>query len=198
MVYVNLLPWRQQRRAELKTRFFVILGIVVVLAGVIILTINGQMKRELIDQEARNNLVRTAQSSLEQDIATITELEKQRAQLIGRLRVIQDLQGRRSIIVHQLDELVRVVPDGVYLTKFIKVGNRFDIEGVAEANNRISHLMRNLSHSIWFRDPVLAEVAASDKKLMNASSRFKLSVFENIPDKEALANSASASAANGS
>jgi len=199
MTLVNLLPWRQQRRAELKTQFFVILGVMVLLAVVVAWGINWQVRQKILVQLARNDLVHTAQSSLEQDIATTTELEKQRSQLIGRLRIIQDLQGRRSIIVHQLDELVRIVPAGVYLTHFAKIDNRFEVEGIAEANNRISHFMRNISRSIWFRNPVLSEVAVTDKKILSATSHFKLTVFENVPDQAALAAyAASTSSANGS
>lgn len=199
MTLVNLLPWRQQRRAELKAQFFVVLGVMILLAVVIVWGINWQVRQEILVQSEKNDLVHTAQSSLEQDIATTTELEKQRAQLIGRLRIIQDLQGRRSIIVHQLDELVRIVPDGVYLTHFSKMDNRFELEGVSEANNRISRFMRNISHSIWFRNPVLSEVAVTDKKILSAASHFKLTVFENIPDQASLAAyAASISSANGS
>lgn len=185
MAHVNLLPWREQRRAELKTQFFIVLGAMALIGIVLILTINGFIREEIQMQNARNDLIRAGQAGLEQDIATITQLEKQRDQLTGRLRVIQDLQGKRSVIVHQLDELARMIPDGVYLTKLSKEEGKFQVEGMAQANAQISHLLRNFSHSVWFKDPVLAGVdATEDQDSKSRGNHFALTVLENIPSAE--------------
>ncbi len=190
MAQVNLLPWREQRRAELKTQFFVVLGVMALIGVVLILTVNGFVQKKIEIQNARNELVKVGQSGLEQDIETIMKLEKQRDQLTGRLRVIQDLQGKRSVIVHQLDELARIIPDGVYLTKLAKQGEKFQVEGIAQANAQISHLLRNFSHSPWFKDPVLAGVdSTSDQNSTARGNHFSLSVLENIPGAEEVKNS---------
>ncbi len=186
MARVNLLPWRQQRRDELKKQFFIILVAAVAFAVISIVLIRWDIGERIQLQTERNLLIQKEQSALQKDIATINELEKQRAQLIERMRVIQDLQGKRSIIVHQFDELVHILPDGVYLTRFSKKDGAFDAEGVAETNNRISHLMRNFSNAVWFKDPVLAEVTATDKTREHSSSHFSLHANENIPDETKL------------
>ena len=189
MAQVNLLPWREQRRAELKTQFFVVLGVMALVGVVLVSSVNGLVQKKIGIQDARNELIKIGQAGLEEDIETITKLEKQRDQLTGRLRVIQDLQGKRSVIVHQLDEITRIIPDGIYLTKLTKEGEKFQVEGIAQVNAQISHLLRNFSHSVWFKDPVLAGVDAREgQDSASRGNHFALSVLENIPGGEQVNN----------
>ncbi len=183
MARINLLPWREERRLELKRQFFVILfGAVLIGAGVVYI-LETKVQGEIEVQRKRIAFVETEQKKLEKDIEEIRELKRKREQLVERMEVIQNLQGNRAIIVHHFDELVRTVPDGVYFTMVSKKGQKFHIEGVAEANNRVSNFMRNLSDSAWFKEPNLAEVTATDKTVDASSSRFVLGVKESSPKK---------------
>ena len=178
MAKINLLPWREERRQELKRQFFVILGGAAIIGAGIVYLAETRIQAQIAQQKARNNFILAEEKRLDESITEIKELKKQREQLIGRMEVIQNLQGNRSIIVHMFDEVARTVPDGIYLQEVEKKGRQFSIKGNAEANNRISNYMRNLNGSEWFTNPNLAEVKAKDN---SEQSSFHLSVEEFSP-----------------
>lgn len=162
MARINLLPWREELRQEKKKEFLTQLGGVCVLAALVgfiwIQAVNGQIDA----QNQRNNRLQSEINRLEEQVKEIQELKKQRKELLDRMKVIQDLEGRRSIIVHYFDELVRATPDGIYITSLSRTGEVFSIEGVGESNNRISNFMRQLDDSDWFANPDLRSVVAKD------------------------------------
>jgi type IV pilus assembly protein PilN len=117
---------------------------------------------------------------LDKQVAEIRELQKRRNQLLDRMRVIQELQGNRPIIVRVLDQLVRTVPDGVFYTNLSTKNKRISITGIAESNNRVSSLMRRLDASDWLANPNLDKVkAASDYG--DQANTFNLSVSVKAP-----------------
>jgi type IV pilus assembly protein PilN len=99
------------------------------------------------------------------------------------MRVIQDLQGKRPVIVRVFDELVRTLPDGLFYKNLKKNGDQIDIVGMAESNSRISALMRRFEESDWFTDPNLANVSAADSSRAGYS-QFNLSVKQKTPEPE--------------
>jgi type IV pilus assembly protein PilN len=103
------------------------------------------------------------------------------------MRVIQQLQGNRPIIVRVLDELVRTVPDGVYYKSLSASGNAVSIEGVAESNNRVSSLMRRLDSSDWLTEPALGGVSAAEE-LGDSAMRFSLTVQIRLPKSDEVAS----------
>ena len=111
---------------------------------------------------------------MEQQIKEIRELKKKRESLIERMKVIQDLQGNRPVVVKIFDEVVRTVPDGVYYKNVKASGDSINIVGFAESNNRVSNLMRNLDSSELFQAPNLSKVQTSGKE--KDSNEFDLSV----------------------
>lgn len=161
MAKINLLPWREELRKQQLQEFAVILGMVVVAA--IIAAFGWKMagERAVDEQKSRNSYVQTQISELEESIKEIEVLQRRRDALIERMNVIQGLQGNRPTIVHVFDEFVTTLPDGVYYTSIKQSGTKFDITGIAESNNRISNLMRNLEASQWFANPNLNRVVAS-------------------------------------
>lgn len=161
MAQINLLPWRDERRAELKRDFLVTLVMVAVLgAGMVLLAdrvVNGQIDY----QRARNDYLTENIKELDKAVAEIRELQKRRNQLIDRMRVIQELQGTRPLIVRVLDQIVRTVPDGVFYSNLTTKGRTISINGIAESNNRVSSLMRRLDASDWLTGPNLDKVSAA-------------------------------------
>lgn len=161
MAQINLLPWREARRQELKKDFLITSALVLALgAGLLLLgdrVVNGQID----DQRARNSYLKENIKELDKAVAEIRELQKRRNQLIDRMRVIQELQGNRPIIVRVLDQLVRTVPDGVFYTSLSTKGKTISISGIAESNNRVSSLMRRLDASDWLASPNLDQVRAA-------------------------------------
>ena len=158
MANINLLPWRDELRAEKKKQFYTVLGLVAALGAVVVFgwltTINGQIEA----QKVRNNLLEREIAQLDKKVDEIKELKKEREQLIERMTVIQKLQGNRPQIVRVFDDFVRRIPDGVYFEEMERKESEVRLMGVAESNNRVSSLMRLLDNSDWLDKPNLISV----------------------------------------
>ena len=184
MAKINLLPWREAYRKEKKDQFIVILvGVFIVAAFVAYLWVSG-VESAIDNQNARNRLLETEIAVLEKQVQEIAELKKVRDDLLTRIKVIQDLEGTRPVIVRYFDEFVRAVPDGVYLNSIVRSGEVISIEGIAESTNRVSSLMRNLDQSDWFAAPNLTSVTAAPAEGEQANS-FKMTVRTSAPKDQA-------------
>lgn len=180
MTRINLLPWREEYREEKKKEFVVQFAAVCVLAAVLAYAWFQVVANAVDNQNQRNAILQSEINLLQQQVKEIQELKKRRAELVDRMKVIQDLQGTRPIIVRYFDELVRAVPDGIYLTSLARQGDTITIEGVTESNNRVSSFMRRLDDSEWFADPNLRSVTA-DPKLGEQASRFSMLIKAVLP-----------------
>ncbi|MEM1404950.1 MAG: PilN domain-containing protein [Pseudomonadota bacterium] len=180
MAKINLLPWREARREELKKTFLTVLGLVAAIGVVLIVAADRVVNSQIDDQRARNDYLSTNIRDLDRQVEEIKDLQRKRNQLIDRMRVIQELQGNRPIIVRVLDQLVRTVPDGVFYTSVAARANTLSIDGVAESNNRVSSLMRRLDASDWLKDPNLDAVRAAPRYGDQANT-FDLSVQVDLP-----------------
>lgn len=180
MARINLLPWREAYRQEKKKEFIGILVGVLILAGLVAYLWVSSIQSSISDQEARNRLLKTEISALEAAVAEIRELREKRDQLLARMRVIQDLEGKRPVIVRYFDEMVRAVPDGVFLNRMERQGEVILLEGIAESNNRVSSFMRNLDESDWFAAPNLSSVIAAPEQGEQANA-FRMSVRTSAP-----------------
>ncbi len=161
---INLLPWREERRKQRQNEFIAMLAFAALLAGLIFWLWKGMVEGDIADQQTRNNHIQSEIAKLDTQIKEINELQRRRDQLVARMTVIQELQGNRPTIVYVFDQLVRTLPEGVYYTLVERTGDSYRIEGVAESNNRISRLMRNLAASDWFVDPYLRNVNAPEER----------------------------------
>ncbi len=161
MAQINLLPWREERRQELKKEFIATVVLVLALGAGLLLLADRVVNGQIDHQEARNEYLESNIKELNKMVAEIKDLQKRRDQLLYRMRVIQELQGNRPIIVRVLDQLVRTVPDGVFYTDLSTKGKKITISGVAESNNRVSSLMRRLDASDWLASPNLDKVKAA-------------------------------------
>jgi type IV pilus assembly protein PilN len=154
MAQINLLPWREERRQQLKKDFLISIALVLALGAAAVLLADRVVNGQIDYQNARNQYLTEHIKELDKMVAEIKELERRRNQLIERMRVIQELQGNRPIIVRVMDQLVRTVPDGVFYRSLSTKGSKITINGVAESNNRVSSLMRQLDASDWLANPV--------------------------------------------
>ncbi|MAR89382.1 MAG: PilN domain-containing protein [Pseudomonadota bacterium] len=182
MTKINLLPWREERRQELKQQFFVVLFGVLLLGAGIVYLVNMSVQGQIDYQNQRNQFIVSETKKLEAQIKEIEDLKKKRESLIERMNVIQDLQGNRPEIVKIFDELVRTVPDGVYYRELKSVNDSISITGYAESNNRVSNLMRNLDGSELFEAPNLSKVQAASKE--KSVNEFDLTVKRQKPKSE--------------
>lgn len=181
MAQINLLPWREERRQELKKEFLVVLGVIAVV-GVVLVFLAGRVFDGMIEhQRERNQYLQKHIEELNRQVKEIAELEKKRRELLDRMKVIQELQGNRPIIVRIFDEMVRTLPDGVYYQSVDRQEAKISVNGIAESNNRVSSLMRNFDGSDWFANPNLTAVKAFPE-FGEQASKFQLSVAITTPE----------------
>lgn len=155
MTQINLLPWREMRRREQDRKILTMAVGVWVLMGLLVFYGHLHVTGLIEHQNERNKYLQTKIAELDEQIKEINELKRRKADLIARMEVIQELQRNRTQIVHVFDDLVRKLPEGVYLTNLEKKGNRITLKGLAQSNARVSALMRNLDSSPWFANPDL-------------------------------------------
>jgi len=155
MAHINLLPWREELRKQKQKEFISTSTISAVLAGVLVLVAHLYVNGKIEYQKQRNNYIQTEIDILNKRIGRIQELESMKQGLLARMNVIQDLQSSRPESVHMMDELVRSMPDGVFLNVFKQRNKKLSMEGVAQSNARVSDYMRNIDTSEWFSDPHL-------------------------------------------
>ena len=158
MIRINLLPHREQRRQARQRQFIslsiglAVLGLAVVLLGhVIFLT-------QIENQQSRNTLLKTEIGKLDEQIKEIDKLREQTQALLARKQVVETLQSNRTDAVHLLDQMVRQLPDGIYLRSLRQVGSKVTMVGYAQSNARVSTLMRNIDSSPWLMQPELVEI----------------------------------------
>lgn len=158
MIRINLLPHRALRRKALQRQFFVVAaGVAIVGVGIWFL-VHSFFADRISDQLARNKFLEDKIVELDKQIDEIKKLREQTAQLLARKKVVESLQANRAEAVHLLDELVRQLPDGVYLKSVKQTGQKVAINGYAQSNARVSTLMRNLESSPWLEQASLVEI----------------------------------------
>lgn len=172
---INLLPWREMRRRQ-QDRQLLTIGVAAwIVMGVVVVNAYLYVGALIEVQGQRNKLLEDEIVKVEQEIKEIADLKRQRQDLIARMNVIYQLQGDRTGMVRMFDEMVRKLPEGVYLTSLKTTGAGVALQGVAQSNARVSALMRNLDGSQWFNGPEL-EVINVKEKSGERLSEFSLSV----------------------
>lgn len=167
MAKINLLPWRLERRKLKQKEFIAMLGAAAIIAAGLSVLIVLYYKGQISGQEKRNNYLTTEIATIDKQIEEIQDLDKQKADLLSRKKAIECLQGRRSLMVHLFDDLVRTIPDGVKLVGLEQDGNKLTVNGISQSNARVSAYMRNLQVSGWMSQPELTiiEAKGGDKGL---------------------------------
>lgn len=163
MAKINLLPWREELREQRKKQFVAISIGIAVLGFIIVLLAWLYFNDRLEDQEQANQLVVSTNQDLDTQLKTLDGLQEQRNAIIERMKLIQGLQGQRPVTVRLVDELVRVVPSAMYITKFSRVGDKFTIEGKAESPNTVADLLRGLEASEWYRNAFMNSFLAAEE-----------------------------------
>ncbi|HZF24740.1 MAG TPA: PilN domain-containing protein [Steroidobacteraceae bacterium] len=172
MPRINLLPWRAEERKKRQREFaFAAIGAVVA-AGAVTLLLSLIMAGRIEQQNERNQLLRTETEKLDKQITEIQGLESQRQRLIARMEIIQKLQRSRPEVVHLFDQMVKTLPDGVYLTSVKQSDKRLELKGMAQSSTRVSAFMRNIDDSEWLDKPELEVVET--KKDAALGSEFTL------------------------
>ena len=161
MARINLLPHREERRKRARQHFFVIAGGTALVGALIVVAMHGFYAAKIDTQSERNRFLRSEIAKLDKEIAEINKLKDEIQALLARKQIIETLQADRAQTVHLLDELVRQMPEGVYLKSVTQKGLNVNVLGYAQSNARVSTLMRNIESSPWLANPGLVEVKAS-------------------------------------
>lgn len=177
MTRVNLLPWREARRAAQQRQFYWTMGVGALLAVAGVIGVYLYIQNLIDNQEARNNYLRAEIEELKRAEEEIKRLDATKASLLARLEIIQNLQQSRPGMVKVYDTLVRRLPEDVFLTKFQVTGKDITLNGIASTNNVIAGFMRSLaSSSDLFNEPVLTVVENQELNERVAASVFELKV----------------------
>ncbi len=158
MPRINLLPWRDEERKERKLAFIVAVGGATLAAAVAAFAAYLLLNSMIDGQNQRNDRLRAEIKLLDKQIEEINNLESAKQKFIARMEIIEKLQRSRPEIVHLFDEIVRQLPEGVYLTGVKQVDRRLKFDGVAQSSTRVSAFMRNIDGSEWLRNPELEVV----------------------------------------
>ena len=175
MRHINLLPWREERREQQKKMFSAMLVGGIGSAVLITLAANYYVDGLISNQNRRNTILETEIKIFDVQISEIKALKEVREALIARMMVVQNLQSTRALTVHLFDELIKIMPDGVYLTSLERKEKVITLLGYAESNTNISMLLRNIVSNPWIKNPVLTEIKKDSKSKLDVPNQFKLS-----------------------
>ena len=179
MAKINLLPWRDELREQRKKQFITICVITALLAIASVLATWFYLDQKLNDQEQANQLVTSTNQNLDTQLKSLDGLQERRNTVIERMKLIQGLEGQRPVTVRLVDELVRIMPANVYMTKFSRSGDKFTIEGKAESPNAVAELLRGLEASAWYRNAFMNSfLSANENKEKDKAATSVVPRFE--------------------
>jgi type IV pilus assembly protein PilN len=201
-VRINLLPHREQKRQARQRQFISLALSLVVLGLAVVALVHGVLAAQIENQKDRNNLLKKEIAKLDEQIKEIDRLRDQIQAVLARKQVVETLQANRSEAVHLLDQLVRQLPDGIYLKTVKQVGSKVTVSGYAQSNARVSTLMRNLGASPYLQNPELVEIKAvpAPDKSGSRVNEFNMNIFikrAQVEDPRAAAGKGTAAPAKG-
>ncbi|BDM65921.1 fimbrial protein [Shewanella sp. NFH-SH190041] len=175
MANINLLPWREEAREKQKRDYMGILVLVFLMSALCVYLFLGGINMLIEQQQERNHYLQSEIQLLEKQIAEIRQIKKRKANIERRTEIILDLQQARNLPTHVLDELVRVVPAGIYLSEVEKKGSMLWINGRSESNNNVANMMRRVNSSDWLHEPNMQSIV-SDQDTQRSLQRFDLNI----------------------
>jgi len=169
MIRINLLPHRELARAARRRQFGVLLGVALAAAVVTVVLGHSLIAARQSNQDARNAFLEQEIAKLDSQIGEIKKIKEQTQALIARKQVVETLQSNRTEVVHLFDQMIRLLPDGLYLKSFKQTGDLITITGYTQSSARVSSLMRNLDDSPWFESASLGEIKAATVNNLRAN-----------------------------
>ncbi|MBA6328812.1 PilN domain-containing protein [Colwellia sp. MB02u-6] len=175
MAYINLLPWREETEKARQREYFTMLTLVSAVALLIVFSVNQFYQMHIDGQNARNQFLQNEIQLLDLRIAKIKSLNEKKKELKKRTSVVEQLQRSRNVVTQVLDEIAKVVPNGIYLTGLEKQDNSLNIIGKSESNNHLANMIREIERSDLFEDAILESITSNDAK-SKLLSDFKMRV----------------------
>ncbi len=183
MIRINLLPHRAEKHRARQVQFAAFSLISLLLGGLLVVIVHLVIGAQVSYQERRNAYLKQETAILDQQIAEIKKLREQTHSLLARKNVVENLQSTRSDVVHLLDQMLRILPQGIYLKTLKQTGNKITVVGYAQSNARISTLMRAAEDSPWLEAPALVEIHATSAggvRLSEFTLTFLLSKVQDV------------------
>ena len=175
MAYINLLPWREEALKAKQKEFFLVLAAVCLCAFALILAVNLYFQTRIDGQIARNTFLKNEIQILDIQIAEIKTLNDKKKALQERIDVVEQLQRSRNVGTQVLDEIAKIIPNGIYITQIDKKGNAIQITGKSESNNHLANMIRAIELSDLFTDATPESITSDDDSSKLLSS-FKMRV----------------------
>lgn len=169
MIRINLLPHRELARAARRRQFNLLLGIAVAAGVVAVVLGHSLIAAQQSSQDARNAYLDQEIAKLDVQIGEIKKIREQTQALLARKQVVETLQSNRTEVVHLFDQMIRLLPEGLYLKSFKQVGDVVTLNGYTQSSARVSTLMRNLESSPWFESTSLIEIKAATVNNLRAN-----------------------------
>lgn len=169
-ININLLPWREALKEQQKKEFISMQGLAALSAIATMLIVHLLFNYQITFQGQINEYLKNEIKILDNKIAEIKALKKEKQRLLARMEIIQQLQTNRPQIVRLFNEIVKTVPEGLYLTSLTRTGNSILMDGKAESNTRVSTFMRNIESSKWLKNPILTVIQADNSKQTDSFS----------------------------
>ncbi|MGS2721655.1 PilN domain-containing protein [Paraglaciecola aestuariivivens] len=173
MAHINLLPWRESQRAEQKKQYLTLLALLALGSLGLMFGVGHILDKMTENQNFRNNFIVQQTAILDQQIEKIKDIKKDKQAIEQKMALIEQLESSRNAVPIVLDELARLVPPGLSFKSFTRKGNRIEILGISESNNRLADFMRQLQESTVFSHGELSSIKA-DTSALEAVSDFKL------------------------
>ena len=170
MANINLLPWREEAREKQKRDYIGILAAVFLGSAILVYAALALLEMMTDEQRARNAYLQSEIQQLDAQIAEIKKITERKKDIERRTEIILNLQQSRNLPTHVLDELVRIVPPGIYLSSLEKKGSLLLIEGRSESNNTVANMMRKVKASEWLTDPNMQSIVTQDDELRQLQS----------------------------
>lgn len=175
MANINLLPWREEAREKQKRDYIGILAAVFLGSAILVYVALSLLDMMTDEQRGRNAYLQSEIQQLDAQIAEVKKITERKKDIERRTEIILNLQQSRNLPTHVLDELVRIVPPGIYLSSLEKKGSLLLIEGRSESNNNVANMMRKVKASEWLTDPNMQSIVSQDDELRQLQ-RFSLRV----------------------
>ena len=177
MTKINLLPWREELRKKKQKELINALMLATLIGILSVILTHSYIEQLKIYQNQRNQLLQNEITLLDKKIVEIKDIEAKKKQLQTKIKLIEQLQESRHQAVHLLDEISKIMPEGVFLTKLTQSGHELTFEGKSESNAQISALMRAIEASLWLQKPTLLVIKLPDKTPNNKIGTESLSDF---------------------
>ena len=177
MTKINLLPWREELRKKKQKELINALMLATLIGILSVILTHSYIEQLKIYQNQRNQLLQNEITLLDKKIVEIKDIEAKKKQLQTKIKLIEQLQESRHQAVHLLDEISKIMPEGVFLTKLTQSGHELTFEGKSESNAQISAFMRTIEASLWLQKPTLLVIKLPDKTPNNKIGTESLSDF---------------------